>query len=97
MPSERIQRQIDRLLDEAEEGISQLDWEIVRARAEAVLTLVPDNPDASFYLEAARRALASDAPQQPEGLAAQPTSFADGRYVVERFLKALKGQPDGHG
>jgi hypothetical protein len=35
MPSERVQRQIDRLLDEAEHAISAEDWRTVEARCRA--------------------------------------------------------------
>ena len=34
MASERVQRQIERLLDEAEEASAQRQWEVVRDRAE---------------------------------------------------------------
>ena len=93
MPSERLQRQIDRLLDEADEAISQLNWEVVRARATAVLTIDPENTDAAAYLESAERALGGDvadtvtaarppaAPTRP-----LPTFFKDGRYVVKSSL-----------
>ena len=46
MPSERIQRQIDRLLDEADEAIASQDWTIVRDRARSALRLDPENQDA---------------------------------------------------
>ena len=36
MDSERVQRQIDRLLDEAEAEISQSDWGAVRQRAQTM-------------------------------------------------------------
>jgi hypothetical protein len=36
MPSERIQRPIDRLLDEAEQALVARDWEQVRLRAEGI-------------------------------------------------------------
>ena len=52
MASERTQRRIDSLLDEAEEAISQLDWQVVQSRAQAVLALDTDNPDATNYLAA---------------------------------------------
>ena len=55
MVSERTQRQIDRLLDEAEEAIVKEDWSTVASRARAVLRLDPDNSDARSYLAAADR------------------------------------------
>jgi hypothetical protein len=36
MPSERIQRQIDSLLDQAEAGVTARDWTLVRERCESV-------------------------------------------------------------
>lgn len=52
MPSERVQRQIDRLLDEAEVALGRLDWPEVRARADAVLALDPQNADARTFRDA---------------------------------------------
>ena len=57
MASDRVQRRIERLLDQVEEAIDQLDWEEVRGRAQAVLRLDPDNSDALSYLAAAERDL----------------------------------------
>ena len=97
MASERVQRQIDRLLDEAEEAAAQRNWNIVRERAEHVLTFDPQNADALAFLGAAERGLepgstptAEEGPglAQPESVStpAQPISFADGRYQVRKFL-----------
>jgi hypothetical protein len=41
MASERIQRRIDRLLDQIEDAADQLDWQAVRERSEAVLAYDP--------------------------------------------------------
>lgn len=57
MATERLQRQIERLLDEAEEAVSQLDWTSVRDRAQAVLAFDPGNEDAKGFWDAAERAL----------------------------------------
>jgi serine/threonine protein kinase len=96
MASERAQRQIDRLLDEAEDAVSRLDWRIVHDRAEAVLAFDPHNPDGLAFLAAAERGQGSshgNSPEpstQPPALTptspAEPTSFANGRYQVQRFL-----------
>ena len=97
MASERIQRQIDRLLDEAERAVSQRDWLAVRAHAEDVLALDPGNDDGRAFLAAADRALdqGTTSPSGKENQPAQvshqlqsthPTSFAAGRYQVQRFL-----------
>ncbi|MBI2887946.1 MAG: hypothetical protein HYY02_12150 [Chloroflexi bacterium] len=58
MPSERIQRQIDRFLDEADQAMAHSDWARVQDRAENVLALDPENADAQTYLAAAQRRLA---------------------------------------
>ena len=48
MPSERVQRRIDALLEEADKAISKSDWNLVRDRSQHVLALDPDNSDASM-------------------------------------------------
>ncbi len=52
MASERIQRRIDLLLDQIEEAVDQLNWEVVRERAQAVLALDRENQDALSFLDA---------------------------------------------
>ena len=70
MASERIQRRIDRLLDQIEDAADQLDWRDVRERSEAVLAYDPKNQDALSFLAAAQRAgnvseLRSNPPPSP--------------------------------
>src|SRR6266545_1327160 len=67
MPSERVQRQIDRLLDEAAQAITRLDWTVVRDRAEAVLAADPENVDGREYLAMARRGLAATSTPEDVG------------------------------
>jgi len=55
MPSERVQRRIDRLLDDAEQAMDQHDWALALAQAQAVLELDPDNSDAASFLAACGR------------------------------------------
>jgi tetratricopeptide (TPR) repeat protein len=98
MPSERTQRQIDRLLDAAEQAIGARDWVLVREHAEDVLRLDPDNEDARSFLAAAQREPSEASPAEPvvaattPGLgsanqsAPSPDSFANGRYTVKKFL-----------
>ena len=57
MASAFVLRQIDRLLDEAGEAISQLVWGVVNKRAQAVLALDPENVDGVALLAASERAL----------------------------------------
>ena len=62
MASDRLQRRLERLLDEAEEAITQLVWRVVHDRAQAVLAIDPDNSDGLAFLATANRALATTAP-----------------------------------
>ena len=55
MASERIQRRIERLLDQIEEAADNQDWNGERTLAEEVLSLDPDNIDAQTFLAAAQR------------------------------------------
>jgi serine/threonine protein kinase len=94
MTTERIQRQIDRLLDEAETALAARDWATVRDRAQDALALAPENQDAVTFLAASGRALdgspsttsatetTSPTPTPPP----LPTSFANGRYEVKKLL-----------
>src|SRR5262245_35840646 len=92
MRSERFQRQVERLLDQAEQAIAQREWQAAREYAEAVLRVDPDNPDALGYLAMAggpsrpegATPIVSDAPSGSGSRA--PTSFANGRYAVVKFL-----------
>ena len=93
MPSERVQRRIERLLDEADEAIARSDWDVVRDRSQNVIALDPDNGDARTFLSAAERALGGAAAESAPAATAPatptptlPTSFADGRYQVKKFL-----------
>ena len=94
MATDRTQRQIDRLLDAAEEAFAETDWDRVRDTAGQALLLDPENQDAINFLGAAERALGrvvespgtseTRSPRPQEAL--QPTSFANGRYQVKKFL-----------
>ena len=97
MPSVRIQRRIDTLLDEADEAYSSHQWEISENRARTALGLDPENQDALAILAAIGRMTdgqsspATDAPdaQRQSALpveASTPTSFSDGRYQARRHL-----------
>ena len=53
--SDRIQKRIESLLDEADSAASEKDWVIVRDKADQALAFDPENSDAKGYLEAALR------------------------------------------
>ena len=96
MPSERMQRQIDRLLDEAETAAAQEDWARVADRARKVLAVDANNEDAASFLSMAEgqenqprhetRKPAASSSIDSEPLPTLPASFADGRYTVKAFL-----------
>ena len=65
MASDRRIRRIERLLDEAEEAVSALEWGVVRDRAQAVLAFEPENVDALDLLSAAERSLGSGPGSSP--------------------------------
>ena len=52
MPSERIQRQIDRLLDQVEEALEQRALDVAREKTRLVLGMDAENADAVAYLAA---------------------------------------------
>ncbi len=89
MASDRIQRQIDHLLDEAESAINERSWTLARDHAQSVLAIDPNNTDALTYIAAADRAIGSSSPSPdspslstPPSSPVQPTSLAKGRYDV---------------
>jgi tetratricopeptide (TPR) repeat protein len=58
MPSERVQRQIDQLLDEAEQSLRNGDWLQGRTLLQRVLTFDPESADAQALLAVAERGVA---------------------------------------
>ena len=96
MVSERIQRQVDALLDKAEEAVNADDWAAVRQYAIAVLRFDSDNEDAQAFLEAANADVTVEQRPSPPQTATTPDTsapslpsfFVAGRYRVERFLGA---------
>ena len=86
MASDRVQRQLDRLLNEAEEAIANDDWTTVSSRAKAVLAINPDDKDGQAYLTASERALGtsgattgertpSDASRTPPATGRDPSTY----------------------
>jgi predicted ATPase len=99
MPSERVRKRIEALLDEADAALARNDWRAALERAKAALAHDPENTDAAHYRDAAERGLAADSdasiaqrsPAQPAAAVPEsgqrhPTSFAAGRYTVKKFL-----------
>ena len=95
MVSERIQRRLEALLDEADVAVSGNEWALVADKARAVLALQPTNADALDFLKMAVANLGTtvttslttpEAPAVPAAPATLPASFVAGRYHVRRFL-----------
>ena len=57
MASERLQRRIDRILDQIEDAADRRDWPAVRQGALDLFVFDPANEDAKNFLAAAQRAL----------------------------------------
>ena len=70
MATDRIQKQIDRLLDEAEQALAQDDCDRMKQLGERVLLLDPENKDAIAFIEISQRALGTT-PSPPQ-LETQP-------------------------
>ncbi len=99
MLGDRMQKRLNRLLDEAEEAADREDWAKVGQLARQALLIDAGNSDASDFLRLAERGIAlpgAAATERPGAEAAsprtdrqsiqQPTSFANGRYQVKDFL-----------
>jgi len=94
MTSDRFQRRIDRLLDQIDEAVDQINWTVVRDRTQTVLTLDPCNADAINFLAAAERALGitlysvSPTPQveiTPTNLSSASAPSAERRQLTVMF------------
>ncbi len=57
MPSERMQRRIDRFLDQAEEAVENREWDAAQEFCRAALALDGGNEDAQALLSAAQQAI----------------------------------------
>jgi serine/threonine protein kinase len=86
MPSERVQRRIELLLDQAEQAMDGSDWALVRERAEQVIRLDPENADA--------RAFAAAAARDPAIPPVEPTARTAGAEVAQAGRSDVAPQPD---
>ena len=96
LSSERVQRQVARLLGELEEAVVSRQWEAVRDTSRDVLALEPDNVDAQAFLAAAKRALGEDGADRSAGRDPRPSVSVDltavsevvinGRYALGKMI-----------
>ncbi|MCH7971232.1 MAG: hypothetical protein IH960_09365, partial [Chloroflexi bacterium] len=73
MLTERVQRRIDRLLDQAEEAVDGLLWERVREVSQSVIAVDPENVDANAFLAMAEPHLELTTPPTDSSPAAVST------------------------
>ncbi|NQW15976.1 MAG: protein kinase [Chloroflexi bacterium] len=94
MPSERVQRRIDSLLDQAEQASDDHNWDLVLDLTAGVLKVDPENADAQAFAdmaEASMRRSGSIPEEVPldtptSTVEDAPSSFANGRYEVKSLL-----------
>ena len=99
MVTERVQRRIERLLDQIDTAEALGDWQQVFDLARDVLAIDQENREALAYPQSAERRLgilsesgadssldAASPSSSPTPTPALPTSFVSGRYTVKRFL-----------
>jgi uncharacterized membrane protein len=88
--SERLQRQVERLLDEADRAFTASDWAGLRTSANGVLTLDSENGTARAYLVAATNGLQELtpvlAPPPSDHPNARLEDFCDGVFSVALTL-----------
>ncbi len=83
MPSERLQRQIDRILDQCEEAVDARDWDLVRELCDSALRIDPDNEDALPYLNASARGTAIENNSRPANVSRDTTRL---RVLAKREI-----------
>ncbi|MCH8235828.1 MAG: hypothetical protein IIC29_06855 [Chloroflexi bacterium] len=76
MISERMKRQIDLLLDQAEAALAERDWHVVDEIARSVLSFDPDNADAHGLLTLSAPHMDGEA-EEPTPAAAARVSTSD--------------------
>jgi len=83
--TERLQRRIEQFLDEAEEAVARLDWEIVRDRTKAVLGLDQENADGLALLAAAERELGETSTPSARSAStiARPAAMSAIKYLAQ--------------
>ena len=77
MESEQLQQQIDRLLDEAEQAVSRLDWITLQKPAQDVVAIDPNNQEGQAFPSAAEWALSASGPQATNQAATAPLTNSE--------------------
>ena len=93
MASDRLQRQIERLLDEADRAITEEDWSTVSSRARSVLAIDPENMEGLAYLATAERAVGvtgSPSTSEPQSKKAATIRYSKDRstsFIIASWLE----------
>ncbi|MSQ24627.1 MAG: hypothetical protein EXR58_08840 [Chloroflexi bacterium] len=91
-----MERQVQRLLGQAEQALDRLDWADVKARAEAVLRLDPQNADALALLAAVSRdASSGEFGVAPSAVGAQALEVPPSPGAVPNGAPRASGQGVG--
>ena len=94
IPSERIQRRVDRLLDKAEEAADARDWTEVEQIAREAVTLDPENSDATALINSARSMLSGANPTLPLGESLPSARDGDSGPDLSLSKHDEEGQPE---
>ena len=79
-------------MDQIEEAVDQLDWEVVLERAQAVLALDRENKDAHSFLDAPYLGSNISLPRIPVHLQNALISIPITRTTVSRVQRSFGGQ-----
>lgn len=88
MPSERVQRRIDALLDQAEAAIDADQWSLVASKARAVLAIDANSDDATAFLQMAVANGISEAVSPSAAADTSPDPDAPANAFVEAAASA---------
>ena len=92
MPSEFIQRRVDRLLGQAEEAADKLDWDRVVTSAQMILSVDPENSEAASLLKMVEVALSGVSTSSSTVSVAQLVPGIDVVWIEA----AVPDHPDGY-
>ena len=90
MASERVRRQIDRMLDDVEEAAVSRDWPLVLERSRMIFAVDPENEDAAAFATLAEAALAAPSAPPADLPLANGDSPGAVRASAEERIQILK-------
>ena len=87
MATDRIQRRLDRLLDQVDEAEASGNWKLVHDLSRDVLAIDSENKEAIAYLDAAGRRLGTTAANEVSGVP-EPDDSASFTKLSSKALKS---------